>query len=288
MKHAFQLLKEAYNEWRADNGARMAAAVAYYTLFSIGPLLLLSVAIAAAIFGQEAGRQRFENSVARFLGSDTASAITDILQAANQSGMTTASIIGIAVLMWAASNVFFQLTDSLHDVFRADKPKGGGIMGFIKQRAVSLLLVLCVGLLVLSSIILSVTLTAISRLSQDYVSTDLPIWSIVEWFTAVAILTGAYTLLYRLIPQEKQPNWKSALLGGAVSGVLFGVLKILFSFYISNFNPGSAYGAAGSVVVLLLLVYFGSLVFFFGAEVAKVHQVSGPQREFDFEGAAKG
>lgn len=266
MTRILDLVKETLAGWREDHGPRLAAALSYYAVFSIAPILLLGVAMSNAFFGKAEAEHTFYEATSGFLGSSTSKAFADILKTASETGnKTTATILGTAFLIFAAMGVFVQLSESLNFIFRCEDTHHKTFFQMLRDRLVGLLIALGSGVILLASMGFSAWLSAIDK----YYELEFPIWRTLDYAISFVLVLTSFALLYRLIPAEENVTWKSAFGGAAVSGVLFALLKAVFAYYVKAFNPASAYGAAGSLVVVLLSVYFSAQIFFLGAEFAK-------------------
>lgn len=281
MKTAWALLRETWAEWVADHGSRLSAALSYYAIFSIAPLLLLTLSIAGRVFGEHSARAELFETTKRFLGPSTAKAISEILQAASQTASATATVVGAVLLLYAASGVFASMTDALNFIFRCPEYKISGIRMFMRERAISLLLVLATFLVTIALILTSIWLSAASRFSSQYIRQDVQPWQVVEALITFLLVAGSFGALYLWVPATGRVKARCAFAGGAFAALLFSIVKAVFSIYISRFNPASAYGAAGSLVVILLLIYFSSQIFFLGAEFAKVVSRHIEQKELE-------
>ncbi|PSP03879.1 MAG: ribonuclease BN [Cyanobacteria bacterium SW_12_48_29] len=268
------LLRETITEWQADKASRLAAALAYYTVFSLAPLLIIAVATAGTIFGQEAAKGEIVEQIEGLVGSDSARVIETAISNANQPDVSNiASIISIIVLLFGASGVFTQLQDSLNTVWNV-QPKPGrsmkGIIGLVLKRILSFSLVLGIGFLLVVSLILSAALLALS----NYQSSLLPdlnfLWQIFNFVLSFGIVTLLFALMYKFLPDVKIA-WSNVWIGAIITSLLFAIGKFLLGFYLGRGSFGSTYGAAASLVVLLAWVYYSAQILFLGAELTLVN-----------------
>ncbi len=265
------LLKESASEWDKDKCPRLGAAISYYTLFSLAPILIIAIAIAGLIFGQEAARGQIVVQMQELVGLEGAQAVQTMLENAYQSSDSVwATVVAIVMLMVGATGVFIELQDSLNTVWEVVPKPGRGIKGIVQDRMLSFGVVLGVGFLLLVSLILSAGLTAVYK----YVLVNMPgsaiLWQTVNFVVSFAIITFLFAMIYKLLPDVKL-EWKHVWIGGAVTAGLFTIGKFLIGLYIGNSSTASAYGAAGSVVVLLVWVYYSAQIFLFGAEFTQVY-----------------
>ncbi|PSO88507.1 MAG: ribonuclease BN [Cyanobacteria bacterium QS_3_48_167] len=268
------LLRETITEWQADKASRLAAALAYYTVFSLAPLLIIAVATAGTIFGQEAAKGEIVEQIEGLVGSDSARVIETAISNANQPDVSNiASIISIIVLLFGASGVFTQLQDSLNTVWNV-QPKPGrsmkSIIGLVLKRILSFSLVVGIGFLLVVSLILSAALLALS----NYQSSLLPdlnfLWQIFNFVLSFGIVTLLFALMYKFLPDVKIA-WSNVWIGAIITSLLFAIGKFLLGFYLGRGSFGSTYGAAASLVVLLAWVYYSAQILFLGAELTLVN-----------------
>jgi membrane protein len=270
-KAIFKLLKNTFQQWQEDKASRLAAALAYYMLFSLAPLLIIAIAIAGTIFGEEAARGQIVWQIQGFVGTNAAELIEKALQNANQPDITNiASLIGIAVLLFAASGVFAQLQDALNTIWAVQPKPGRPLLSFALKRILSFLMVLGSGIALLAFMGLS---TAISILSQ-YQSSLLPgfgfIWQIINFALSLGFITLLFALIYKFLPDVKIA-WSDVWIGAIITALLFAIGNSLLGWYLRAAGLGSTYGAAGSLLLLLAWVYYSAQIFFFGAEFTQVY-----------------
>jgi membrane protein len=266
------LLKETWTEWQEDKASRLAAALAYYTAFSIAPLLVIAIAIAAIVFGEEAAQGQIATQLGTLVGKEAAEAIQALLvSSSRKSGEgIIATLISIALLFFGASNIFTQLQDSLNTIWEVAPKPGRGIKGIIKDRILSFGMVLGIGFLLLVSLILSTVLAALG----NYLGGMMPglqfLWSILNFLLSFGVISLLFALMFKFLPDVKI-TWGDVGIGAVITALLFTIGKSLISLYLSNSGVGSTYGAAGSLVVLLLWVNFSAQILFFGAEFTQVY-----------------
>lgn len=267
-KVIIELLKETFQEWQEDKASRLAAALAYYTAFSIAPLLVIAIAIAAFVFGEEAAKGQIATQLGALVGKEAAEAIQAMLVTSSRKSAegTIATLISVALLFFGASNIFTQLQDSLNTIWEVAPKPGRGIKGVIKDRILSFGMVLGIGFLLLVSLILS---TILAALSKD-LGVGGMIGSILNFFLSFGVITLLFALMFKFLPDVKI-TWGDVGIGAVITALLFTIGKTLISLYLSNSSVGSTYGAAGSLVVLLLWVNFSAQILFFGAEFTQVY-----------------
>lgn len=264
------LLKETFTEWQEDKASRLAAALAYYTVFSLAPLVIIAIAIAALVFGQEAAQGGIEEQLRGLLGEQGAEAVQEMIKHSRKAEQgTIATLISVGLLLFGASGVFGQLQDSLNTIWEVAPKPGRGIKGFIKDRFLSFAMVLGIGFLLLVSLILSAGLTAVG----DYLGhliPGLPFLQALNFLISFGVVTVLFALMFRVLPDAKIA-WGDVWIGAAITSLLFTIGKYLLGVYLGNGSVGSTYGAAGSFVVLLLWVNYSAQILFFGAEFTQVY-----------------
>ena len=271
VKSIFKLLKEAFGEWQKDKVSILAAALAYYTVFSIAPLLVIAIAIAGAVFGQEAARGEIVSQINYLVGEQGAKAIQTAVVDANQPQLgSVASIISIVVLFIGASGVFAQLQTALNTVWNVRVKPNAGIWEFIRKRLLSFGMVLSIGFLLLVSLILSTFLAAISKLNFGFISNFGPLWQGINFLVSFGLITLLFALIYKYLPDVKI-RWKDVWIGAIITTLLFVLGKFVIGLYLGRSTLGSAYGAAGSLIVFLAWVFYSTQILLFGAELTQVY-----------------
>jgi len=267
----FALLKETFNDWLDDNAPKMAAALSYYTLFSIAPLLVIAIAISAWVLGQQGAANRISYEIQGLVGPTGAIAIQTLVESANRprAGLI-ATIVGVATLLFGASGVFGELQDSLNTIWDVKPRPGAGFLDLIKNRFLSFAMVLCTGFLLLVSLALSAWLAAFGELIEKAMPGSQITAHVINFVVSLIVFTLLFAMLYKVLPDAKI-EWKHVWLGAAVTAGLFTVGKTLIGFYLGRSAVASSYGAAGSVIVVLLWVNYSSLIVLFGAEFTHVY-----------------
>jgi len=268
---AWKLARQTVTEWTDNHATTRAAALAYYTVFSIAPMVIIAIAIAGAVFGEAAARGEIERQIHGFVGEAGAKVIQDMVDSAAQPGRgTIATLIGIGALMFAATGAFSELQEALNAFWKAAPRKVNGLVSFLRTRVVSFAMVLCVGFLLVVSLVASAALSAVG----NWVSTSYRR----EWADAVQLLnqvisfagvTVLFALIYKMLPDRKV-GWADVWLGAVVTSLLFNVGKFALAFYLTHGSVASSYGAAGSFAVLFIWVYYSSLILYLGAQFTYV------------------
>jgi membrane protein len=270
-KGAYSLLKESFNEYNKDNVPRLGAAMAYYTIFSLAPLLIIAIGIAGLVFGQEAARGEIIEQLQDLVGPTGAKAIEAMIaNASKPSSGTIATIIGIVTLFIGASGAFGELQSALNTIWDAPARPDSGIIAMLKVRFLSMLMVIGTGFLLLVSLVLSAGLAAVG----SYVSHLLPlpeaVLHLIGFFISFGMITVLFASIYKVLP-DVPIAWKDVWIGAVLTAFLFELGKSLIGLYIGKANFASAYGAAGSLVVVLVWVYYSTQILLFGAEFTEVY-----------------
>lgn len=270
-KSIWGLLKETFEEWNEDKASRLAAALAYYTIFSLAPLLIIVIAIAGSVFGEEAARGQIVSQIQGLVGRSGAEVIETAIQNANQPATgRIASIISIIALLFGASGVFAELQDSLNSIWEVAPKPDLGVKGFIRKRFLSFAMVLGIGFLLLVSLVLSAVLAGINAYFSHLIPGVDFIWQIVNFVISFGITTLLFAMIYKFLPDVKI-TWSDVLIGAAITSFLFSIGRFLLGLYLGNGSFGSTYGAAGSLVIILAWVYYAAQILFFGAEFTQVY-----------------
>lgn len=262
----FKLFKDTYKSWDQNDPWAKSAIIAYYALFSLPSLLIITVHLAGIFFGQDAVQGRITHEIEGLIGRESADLVQAIIiNSALAENSTLFILIGIGTLIFGASGVFVQLQKALNDVWGV-RLKKSGLMTTVKHRALAFGMVLVIGLLMLISLILSTLINAFSDFIGNYlISLSAGLIRIINFLVSQIIITTLFATIFTLLPDVKV-KWKTNLIGAAMTTLLFLIGKYLIGFYFSKSDPASAYGAAGSVVLILLWVYYTCLILFFGAE----------------------
>jgi membrane protein len=270
VRRIWDLFRQTASKWIDINAPRLGAALAFYTLFSIAPLLVVSVSIAGLVFGHEAAQNQIAGQIQYVVGHEGGQVVQSILQSAYKpaSGIA-AAVVGFLMLLFGASGVFGELRDSLNTVWGVQSTGGAGLIGVIKYRFISFAMVLGIGFLLLVSLVLSAAISAVGKFFEGHLPVPeavLQFGSTGLTFVAVTIL---FALLYKVVP-DVDVEWRDVAIGAAFTSLLFSVGKMLIGLYLGKASVGSAYGAAGSVVVFIVWVYYSAQIFFFGAAFTHV------------------
>jgi membrane protein len=269
-----KLLRDTVTKWMDDHAQRMGAALAFYTVFSLAPLLLIVIAIAGLVFGQEAAEGQIIGQIQGFVGEDSAKAIQVMLENARKpSSGLIATGLALITLIFGATGVFAQLQDALNTIWGVETKPGLGIIQTLKDRFISFVAVLGSGFLLLVSLVLSAGLAAVGETMGALLPASEAILQAINFFVSFVVITLLFAMIYKLIPDVSN-RWKDVWIGAAITALLFAIGKSLIGLYLGKSDVGLAYGAAGSLVVILLWVYYASQIFLFGAEFTAVYAAS--------------
>jgi membrane protein len=266
-----QVLKDSVAAWRDDNASRLAAALSYYTVFSIAPLLVIVIAIAGQILGAEAVRGEIVAQIGGTVGRDTAEFIETLIANASEprSGII-ATVVGVVTLLLGATGVFGQLQGSLDTIWRVEPAPGRGLRGMLKDRFLGFTLVVAIGFLLLVAFVASTAIGAASSLIGDQLPLSAVWLSLLDFLLSFAIITLLFAAIFKVLPRVEL-TWRDVWSGAAFTSLLFNIGKLIIGWYLGTTGAGSAFGAAGSLIVLLLWVYYSAQIFLLGAEFTKVY-----------------
>jgi membrane protein len=264
------LAYETVNEWVNDRASRKGAALAFYTVFSLAPILILSIAIAGLFFGKEAARGEIFSQVKDLLGTDAAAAIQAMIQSASQPGAgVIATVIGLITLCIGATTALAELKDGLDQIWNAPPERTSGFWSFVRKRVLSVGLILSLGFLLLVSLVFSALVTALARSWGPADATGIVLQA-VNFLFSFALVTLLFAMIYKILPSV-HIAWKDVAIGSIITAALFSVGKALIGLYLGNSGVASSYGAAGSVILVLVWVYYSAQIFLLGAEFTKVY-----------------
>ncbi len=268
-KAIIDVFKETFKEWGEDKAPRLGAALAYYTVFSIGPLLVLVIAIASLVFAN--AEDQIVNTIGGVVGKESSDVIRQTVQNANKEGANIiVTIIGIVTLLLGASGVFGQLKDALNTIWEVKPKPGLGILNTIKERFFSFTMVLGTGFLLLVSLVITAAVSALNEVLKSILPGADIIGQIISFIVSVLIVALMFTLLFKFLPNVKI-TWGDVWIGGLVTALLFTIGQFALGFYLSSGAVGESFGAAASFVIILVWIYYSTQILFFGAEFTQVY-----------------
>lgn len=269
------LLKLSYQGWKEDKASRLSAALAYYTIFSLAPLLIIVIAITGLFWQQQAVHQQVMNQIQGLVGADGAKFVSDLLtSASNPSRGITATILGIITLVFGALGVFNELHNALNTIWEVKEEETKGLLQSIKKiifdRFLSFTMILGIGFLLLVSLVISAALSAVQTSIGNAIPLSEIVLQLANLVISIAVITVLFALIYKFLP-DAEIAWRDVWLGAFVTAVLFSLGKFLIGLYLGNSAVASSFGAAGSLVLLLLWIYYSAQILFFGAEFTQVY-----------------
>jgi membrane protein len=268
----WEMLKMTYSDWSEDKAPRLGAALAYYTVFSLAPLLVIVLAVAGLLFDAEAVRSQISQQTG--LGQQGEEGLAMLVEGAEKhEGGLLATILSVVAILFGATGVFIQIQDALNTIWEVEPKPGQGVRGFIKNRLLSFAMILVIGFLLLVLLAVSAALHGI----QEYMGDLLPMPGWTAQLLDVGVSFGGVTLLFALIFKylpDIKIGWRDVWLGAAVTALLFTLGKFLLGLYLGRASVASAYGAAGTLLIIMLWAYYSSQILFFGAEFTQVYAKS--------------
>ena len=272
VRELYTLLREAVASWQADYAPSMGAALAYYTVFSIAPLILIVISVAGLAFGEQAARGEIFGQLASLMGDEGARAVQGLLGAVNKprEGIIS-TIVGVALLLLGASTVFGELQNAMDRIWRAPaQHPSGGLWKLLRARLTSFGMIFGIGFLLMVSLVASAALSALSKWWAPAFGGWAKLAQAVNFGLTFVMVTVGFAFIYKLMPRARVA-WRDVWIGAAVTALLFAVGKQLIGWYIGTSSVASGYGAAGSLVVVLVWVYYSAQIFLLGAEFTWVY-----------------
>lgn len=271
IKHTFSLLTAAFTLWSSRNAFQHAGALAFCTLFSMAPLMIILIAISGAVFGDEAARGEVAAQIDGLIGAQAAEAVQEaVRQSTVQEAGLLPTILGVGALLFGATTVFAQMQESLNQFWGVvAKPSRSGLLVFVTTRLISLGVVLVIGFPLLTSLVMSLGIMAVLRYAEGWV----PIPSLLVTTVDVALSVGSamllFAMIFKILP-DVHLQWRDVWRSAFITALLFVAGQYLISMYLTRTAPGSVYGSAGSLVLILMWVYYSSLILFFGTALTRV------------------
>ena len=271
MRWVIEMFKAAFAEWSEDKASRLAAALSYYSAVSLAPLLIVLLSIAGLVFGREAASGHIAGQVQGLVGQDRAQVIEDIIANANKPATGVVSgVVGTIILLLGAAGVFGALQDGLNTVWEVEPKPGRGVVGILKDRFLSLTMVLGVGFLLLVSLVLSAALALLGKYFAGILPLHPLVLEVMNFVLSFGVITLLFALMFKILP-DVEIAWSDVWIGAAITALLFTIGKVLIGLYLGRSTIGTTYGAAGSLVVILIWIYYSAQILFFGAELTQVY-----------------
>lgn len=270
LRNAWTLIKETFTEWSNDKAPRLGAALSYYTIFALAPLLLVVIAVAGLVFGRQAAQGQLLSQISGVVGTDAGQAIQAMIaKAGARSGGIVATVVGIATLGVGATGVVIELQDALNTVWKVIPKPGRGIKGVIRDRLLSVAVVIGFGFLLIVSLVASAGLAAVGKLVHGWI----PGWVVVGYFLnyglSIGVIGVMLAMIFKFLPDVKMA-WRDVWIGAAATSLLFHLGKYLIGLYVGRASVASSFGAAGSLAILLVWIYYTTQLIFLGAEFTRV------------------
>lgn len=270
IRDLWPMAKETAKDWSDDDASTLAAALAYYALLSLAPLMIISIGVAGWFLGPEAARGRVAGELGGIVGGEAAQGIQAIVASAQEPKQgAIGALVGIVTLFFGASGVFGQLQTSLNAIWEVKPRTDRGFVGQLRDRFFSFTMVLGVAFLLLVSLVLSSALSSLGNVLSDTLPGGATMWQVINFGLSFVIVTLLFGMIFKVIPDAKV-QWRDVWLGAAVTALLFTIGKQLLGLYLGKAAVGSAYGAAGSIVALVVWVYYAAQILFLGAEFTQV------------------
>jgi membrane protein len=283
-RDVISLFKEAASAWSEDRAPRLGAAISYYTVFSLAPLLLISIAVAGFVVGGDTARTGVIDAMGGLIGTDGGKAIEGMIDnaAKHKEGGILASVLGVAMLLIGASGVFIELQDSLNTIWGVEAKPGRGIKGFLHDRVLSFAMVLGIGFLLLVSLVITAFLGAMGEWMSSTLPGGATLWQGVNMIVSLGVVALLFAMIFKFVP-DVQLTWRDVAVGAVVTAVLFSIGKLAIGLYLGKSSTASVFGAAGSLAILFIWVYYSAQIVLFGAEFTQVwantygsHLLAGP------------
>jgi membrane protein len=268
---AWKLLRSAASESLQDNIQRMSAALAYYTIFSLAPLLIIAISIAGLVFGQEAARGQILGQLSQLIGPDGAEAVQAMIASAHKPMHSVlASVIGGVTLLIGATGAFSEVYDALNNIWGAREDTGGGAWTLIRARFLSFELILIVGFLLMVSLVISAALSGVAKYANEFLPVPGAVLQTIDIIFSIAVITVLFALIFKVLP-ELHIAWGDVWVGAVLTAILFTLGKFLIGFIIGKSIAASSYGASGSLIIVVAWIYYSALILYFGAEFTQVY-----------------
>src|SRR5262245_33547346 len=266
-RSVWQFLNDIFTQWIEDEPFLLASSLSYYTLFSLSPLLVIAIAVAGFVFGREAAQNQIVETIGGMIGPESAKAIQGMIESASDkptTGIISTVIAGVTLLI-GAGGVVGQLQTSLNKIWGVQPKSGLGVWVFVHQRLISFAMVLAVGFLLLVSLVVTALLTAFSQFIGNLIGGAAFVAHLLDIVVSFAFVTLLFAMIYKFVP-DVEIRWKDVWIGAALTSILFTIGKYLIGLYLGTSSVASACGAAGSLITILLWVFYSSLIFLCGAE----------------------
>jgi len=274
LKKGWQLIKKAGGEFLTDNAIKLSASLSYYTIFSMGPMLVVIISFAGIFFGKEAVEGKIYGQIKGLIGSEAALQIQNIIAGIQHTRESiTGAIIGIIVLIIGATGVFTEIQGSINYIWSIRAKPKRGFLKLLRDRLISFSLVISCGFILMVSLIINALIELLNdRLQLYFKNVTVVVFYIVNIILIFVIITVLFAIIFKVLPDAKI-RWKDSLVGASFTAIFFLIGKFLIGLYLGNSNIGLTYGAAASIIIILTWVYYSSIILYFGAEFTKVYAI---------------
>ena len=275
MRKFWLVLRQAFTEFSNDNGMKLSASLSYYTIFSLGPVLIIVTSLAGIFFGKEAVQGKIYHQINGLVGNQAALQIQDMIRNIEETQLgTSGAMLGLIVLVIGATGVFTEIQDSINYIWSIRAKPKRGFVKLLLNRVISFSLIISFGFILMVSLALHVVIDLLyERLTRYFEDTMIIVFQGINYIVLFAVISVLFAIIFKVLP-DATIRWKDAYVGAAFTSVLFMVGKFLIGFYLTRSNVGDAFGAAASLVILLLWVYYTSIILFFGAEFTKIYTMN--------------
>jgi membrane protein len=268
----WRLLKQAGVDFIADHGIKFSAALSYYTIFSMGPILIIIISLTGIFFGREAVQGKVYEQINQVVGNSAALQIQNIIQNIEQSQLSTSgAVVGVIILLIGATGIFTEIQDSINYIWSIKAKPKKGFLKILLNRLISFSLIISIGFLLLASLLVNALVDLLhDRLMRIFDDASIYIFHAINYGILLTVITILFAIIFRVLP-DATIRWRDAFLGALFTGVLFLIGKFAIGYYLSWSSIGITYGAAASIVLILIWVYYTSIILYFGAEFTKVY-----------------
>ncbi|HEY3569255.1 MAG TPA: YihY/virulence factor BrkB family protein [Thermoanaerobaculia bacterium] len=271
VKPGFELIKDSFKEWQKDGALDLGAALAYYAIFSLAPLLLVALAVAGLLWDRGQIQSQLIGQVQGLMGPQGAQAVQTMLANAGQHGKgVIATVLALVTILFGATGVFVQLQNALNKIWNVEAKPGLGIWSFVKTRLISFGMVLGIGFLLLVSLVISTAVSALGKWATGLMPGSETLMQVVTFVVSFAFITLLFAMMFKFLP-DVEIGWRDVWVGAVAMALLFTLGKFLIGLYLGKSSVASTYGAAGSLVIVLLWIYYSSQILFLGAEFTQVY-----------------
>jgi membrane protein len=263
------LFKDAASGWVNDKAPSRGAALAYYSMFAIAPIIILAVSLAGLVYGEAAASGKVADQLQGVAGKPVADAVESLVRSAsNPKSSALAALVSLGIALFGAATIFGELQDALNTIWKVTPRPGRPVLSIVRERAFSFAMVLSAGVLLLALLAVSTALNAARIFIPDWLPGGVALWQGLNWLVSLAFVTLLFALIFKVVPDVHVP-WRDVWFGAALTGVLFTLGKYLLAVYVTRAGVASAYGAAGSLAVALVWVYYSAQIILFGAEFTR-------------------